>query len=84
MMIDVCSPDSPFINISSMKKQKVEEAKVHKKSIWTSQEEIKTFKSVSKKDADWSYSAIGTTTSPTPIKPIQQIVSGEKKQSKTS
>ena len=33
IMIDACSPDSPFINISSMKKQKVEEAKVNKKSI---------------------------------------------------
>lgn len=42
------------------------------------------FKSVSKKDADRSYSAIGTTTSPTPIKPINTIISGDKKQSKTS
>ncbi len=82
--MDTCSPESPFIQISSIKKKKLDEIKAHKTSFRTSQEEVKIFKSVSKKDADRSYSAIGTTTSPTPIKPIQQIVSGDKKKAKTS
>ena len=39
---------------------------------------------MSKKDQDRSYSAIGSTTSPTPIKPLKPIVSGDKSKSKTS
>lgn len=69
ILMDTCSPESPFIKIST-KKQKLEELKANKTSFRTSQEDIKIFKSVSKKDPDRSYSAIGTTTSPTPIKPI--------------
>ncbi len=82
ILYELCSPESPFVNVKSLKK--VEEIKQTKTSFRTSTDEIKIFKSVSKKDPDRSYSVIGSTTSPTPIKPIITIVSGDKHKSKTS